>query len=62
MVFHPDIVIKQKIENKNITIENQLISESSITSSFEQKAEKTSKTTIPFLRIMNLITMLLQAG
>tara|TARA_B100000900_G_scaffold287972_1_gene246992 strand:+ start:3512 stop:4756 length:1245 start_codon:yes stop_codon:yes gene_type:complete len=50
MVFHPDIVIKQKIDNRNITIENQLISESSITSSFEKKAEKTSKTTIPFFK------------
>ena len=25
MVFHPDIVIKQKIENRNIIIENQFV-------------------------------------
>lgn len=50
MVFHPDIVIKQKIDNKKTIVENQIISESSITSSFEQKTEKTSKTTIPFFK------------
>ena len=50
MVFHPDIVIKQKVDNKTTIVENQIISESSITSSFEQKAEKTSKTTIPFFK------------
>ena len=50
MVFHPDIVIKQKVDNQQTTIENKIISESSITSSFQKKAEKTSKTTIPFFK------------
>ena len=50
MVFHPEIVIKQKVDNQTTTIENKIISESSITSSFQKKAEKTSKTTIPFFK------------
>ena len=50
MVFHPEIVIKQKVDNQQTTIENKIISESSITSSFQKKLKKTSKTTIPFFK------------
>ena len=43
MVFHPEIVIKQKVDNQQTTTENKIISESSFTSSFQKKLKKPLK-------------------
>ena len=46
MVFHPNIVIKEKVQvSENITIE-----QTSQYNSFSENAEKSSKTTIPFFK------------
>jgi len=46
MVFHSDIVVKEKVQYSETEIEQQLTN----TSNFSEFADKSSKTTIPFLK------------
>jgi len=46
MVFHPDITIKEKIRFSN----NQTVESLALDNNFTEAAEKSSKTTIPFLK------------
>ena len=46
MVFHPDITIKEKIRFSN----NQTVESLALDNNFTEVAEKSSKTTIPFLK------------